>query len=425
MTADSAGPLRPQNRGPEDRLDPPENGPLENIANNSCTSVGKTASDLRKRPSPEGKVGEVPKRAKLRRRRYRGREVNWEESNLKRCRDCGRVAVTPGGSVAVREMSGMVGFAGLSTCGSVWSCGVCNAKIMARRQIEIGTAVEVWRAQGGQVLFGTMTMRHWSFHRLDTLWSSVSKAWGKVTTGRNWLLNKRRHGIVGWLRVVEVTFGERNGWHVHIHYLVFEEPGAIRADADKLKASMFGRWAKAMEALGLPAPLIEGQDLHVLDGAADQQLSRYFTKAVHQEKRIGLELTSSQTKTARVVYGTYSVWKFLDDVIDNGDADALGYWHEFQRASKGRRQLTWSKGLRELLDLRAEKSDEDIAAEELGTRDNDLVLITAAGWKVVIANRLMAPILESVESRGLSGLHAMLDSRGIEYSLVGEAEAAS
>lgn len=326
--------------------------------------------------------------------------------------------------MAVRQSLGVVGFAGLSTCGSVWSCGVCNAKIMARRQLEIGAAVELWRAQGGQVLFGTMTMRHWSAHRLKDLWSSVSKAWGRVTSGKAWVSNKKRFGIVGWLRVVEVTYG-KHGWHVHVHYLVFLEAWAARADVEILKNSMFGRWAGAMKTLGLPAPLIQCQDLHLLDGAADQQLSRYFTKAVHQEKRIGLELTSSQTKTARVDYGTHSIWKFLDDVIDNGDADALEYWHEFQKASKGRRQLTWSKGLRELLNLRVEQSDEEIAAEELGTKDADLVLITAAGWRIVTGNRLMIPILETVENRGLSGLHALLDRCGIEYSLIGEAAAAS
>src|SRR5450830_1322733 len=100
--------------------------PLENIANNSSPNRAERRSDLRKR-------------------RYLGREVNWGESRLKRCRDCGRVAITVGGSVAVRVSGGVGGFAGLSTCGSVWACGVCNAKIMARRQLEIGAAVEVWK----------------------------------------------------------------------------------------------------------------------------------------------------------------------------------------------------------------------------------------------------------------------------------------
>jgi hypothetical protein len=332
------------------------------------------------------------------------------------------VAITSGGSVAVREFGGIGGFAGLSTCGSVWACGVCNAKIMARRQLEIGAAVEVWKASGGQVAFGTMTMRHWTGHRLEDLWVALSKAWNRVTGGKSWQRDKKRFGIAGWLRVVEVTFGE-NGWHVHIHALFFLESLTVAPELEALKSSMFGRWSAALKSLGLPSPLAVGQDLHVLDGAADEALATYFTKAVHSAKRIGLELTSTQTKKARGVYKTRSPWAFLDDVLDLGDADALGYWHEYQRASKGRRQLTWSRGLRELLGLRAEKSDEEVAGEELGTKDDDLVLITAAGWRVVIGSRLMVPILEIVEKQGLSGVRALLDVSGVEYELIGERSA--
>ena len=374
--------------------------PLENIANNASSNRAERRADLRKR-------------------RYLGREVNWDYSRLPRCRDCGRVAITPGGSVAVRESGGVGGFAGLATCGSVWSCGVCNAKIMARRHLEIGAAVEVWLQRGGQVAFGTQTLRHWQGHRLEDLWAALSKAWSKVTTGSSWLRDKKQHGIVGWLRVVEVTFGE-NGWHVHIHSLLFLEGSTVATELDALKRSIFGRWSSALKALGLPSPLIGSQDLRLLDGAADEQLATYFTKAVHSAKRIGLELTASQNKRARGVHQTHSVWKFLDDVIDLGDADALRHWHEFQRASKGRRQLTWSRGLRELLGLRIEKSDEDVAAEELGTKDNDLVLITAAGWRTVIACRLMVPILETVERQGLAGVRGLLDVSGVEYELIGE-----
>jgi hypothetical protein len=340
-------------------------------------------------------------------------------SKQQRCRDCGRVAITPGGSVAVRYSGGVVGFAGLATCGSVWGCGVCNAKIMARRNLEIGAAVETWEERGGTVAFGTLTMRHWSGHRLEDLWKCLSKAWNKVTAGSSWLRDKKRYGIVGWLRVVEVTWGE-NGWHVHIHYLLFLESSTVATDLDALKDSIFGRWCSALKSLGLPSPLKAGQDLRVLDGPADEALAGYFTKAVHGPRSIGQELTNTQSKRARGVHKTRTPWEFLDDLIDTGDADALDRWQEWQAGSKGHRQLTWSKGLRELLNLRAEKSDEDIAAEELGSKLDDLVIITAAGWRVVVAGRLRVQILESVYRQGFKGLRALLDVLGVEYELIGE-----
>jgi hypothetical protein len=82
--------------------------------------------------------------------------------------------------------------------------------------------------------------------------------------------------------------------------------------------------------------------------------------------------------------------------------------------------LTWSKGLRERLGLRFEKSDEDVAAEELGSKADDLVIITAAGWRTVISGRLRVQILESVNQNGFIGLRALLDALGVEYEFIGE-----
>lgn len=67
----------------------------------------------------------------------------------------------PGGNVGVRlDSAGRVGFAGLSTCGRVWLCPMCNAKIMAQRAIEIG-AVLVWAALNDlYVVWGSLTTHH-------------------------------------------------------------------------------------------------------------------------------------------------------------------------------------------------------------------------------------------------------------------------
>lgn len=67
----------------------------------------------------------------------------------------------PGGNVGVRRDSdGRVGFAGLSTCGRVWLCPMCNAKIMAQRAIEIGALLAWATAQGFFVVWGSLTTHH-------------------------------------------------------------------------------------------------------------------------------------------------------------------------------------------------------------------------------------------------------------------------
>jgi hypothetical protein len=321
--------------------------------------------------------------------------------------------------VALRLRDGVAGFAGLSTCGSVWADPVCNAKIMARRALEIGAAVETWQASGGRVAFVTFTMRHRKGQRLATLWDGLSKAWGRVTSGKYWQADKARHGVAGWLRVVEVTHG-KNGWHVHIHALLFLEVGLVEPDVAGLHGSMFGRWSRGLTSSGLGKPLLVAQDARLLDGAADEHLSRYFTKAVHGGHRVGLEFTSSQTKAVRSALGTAPVWSLLDQVMDSGDADALDLWHEWERSSKGRRQLTWAQGFRKALGLAAESTDEEIAGEELGSREDDLVLITAEGWAQIVGGLHMVSLLEVAEKSGLSGVRKFLERNGIGYEVMGE-----
>lgn len=382
---------------------PGAGAPLENYANNFSPSGVQIRSDLRKL-------------------RYSGRSLLWQESALPRVRKCGRVAVTEGGNVGLRVRDGVAGFAGLSTCSSVWADPVCNAKIMARRALEIGAAVESWQAMGGTVGFVTLTMRHRKGQPLGLLWDGLSKAWQRVIGGKSWHRDKSAHGVAGWLRVVEVTYGP-NGWHVHIHSLIFFQPRLGEIALGDLHQSMFGRWSNALASLELGKPLMVGQDARLLSGGADVDLARYFTKAVHGGHRIGLEFTASQTKAVRKAHGTAPVWSLLDAVMA-GDADALDRWHEWERASKGRRQLTWARGLRNLLGLGAEATDEEIAEEELGTKDDELVLITADGWRQVVAEMRMVALLELAEKTGLAGVRSYLDLHRIGYTLIGEKAAA-
>jgi hypothetical protein len=373
--------------------------PLENYANNS---------------SPPSDLG-----FSRRESRYARRAELWFLSDLERVRKCGRVRTA--GYVAVRKSGPVVGLAGLVTCGSVWADPVCNAKIMARRALEVGAAVAAWQAQGGSVAFATFTMRHRKGQGLPTLWDALSYAWGATTSGMPWHKLKAQYGVAGWLRVVEVTWG-RNGWHVHIHALLFLDAKATDHTVELLHGRMFTRWSAALERKGLATPLAIAQDARLIAGPADKALAEYFTKATDPGHAIGLELTQSQTKSTRQSLSTRPQWSILDEVL-SGDADSLDRWHEWEKGSKGRRQMTWAQGSREMLGLRGEKSDEEVAEEEVGTADDALVWITADGWDGLVARPSLIPkVLAAAESGGLSGVRVFLDSHGVEYRMPGSAE---
>lgn len=359
----------------------PAGGALENYANNS---------------SPAGHGPDY------RGRRYARRALLWAESGIPRVRKCGKVTRTEGGRVGVRVASGVAGFSGLCTCGSVWACPVCNAKIMARRRLEVQTVVAIHQANAGRVLFGTLTLRHRAGQRLSDLWDCVAQSWSAVTSGKQWSALIQA-GVLGFLRVVEVTWGN-NGWHVHIHFLLFLPAGVDQVD--DLGEFMWRRWQSAVAKRGFES-VRSAQDFRLLTGPADVDLSAYLAK----QTDLGWELTSSQTKDAGK---TRPVWELLSRIVDDGDAEALDLWHEWEQGSFRRRQMTWSNGLRETFGLAKDLTDEEIAREVAG--DEDLVLIEPDGWAVLVADPPLIPrVLRSAEVGGVAGLLAFLDAHRVRY----------
>nr|WP_176451871.1 protein rep [Propionibacterium freudenreichii] len=357
-------------------------------------------------------AGEVA--ADKRKHRFSVRYWLWRHTSLKRVAFCGRVAASAVASVGVRCSDGRAGFAGLQSCGSVWACPVCNAKIMARRGLELGAAVETWTKHGGRVAFMTFTVRHSRKDSLTAVWDGVASGWRRVTSGKGWTSDQLRHGVEGFVRVVEVTHG-RNGWHVHLHVLVFLVGDF--GDALALHRSMFGRWERGVLAAGLGTPLARAQDVQQMSAATGlDHLARYLSKAQFQGK-IGHELTNSQSKTARSALSTRSTWEVLGDAA-NGLAKEVGLWFEWEKGSRGRRQIGWSAGLRDRLGLMVEESDDVIAAEEVGSVADTVALITGDGWRRLVGQQKLYECLRSCELGGQAGLARWLQEHGIEHELV-------
>lgn len=354
-----------------------------------------------------------------RNRRYDQRSGLWNVSSLARCRRCGKGVRSADGLVGVRQSDGRAGFSGLVSCGSVWVCPVCSIKVQARRSLEVGSAVASAVGRGLPVAMITLTMRHDRGQRLGMLWDALARSWNRVTGGKAWVTAVDRFGVVGWLRVVEVTIG-KNGWHVHIHALVFAEHLSPKA-LDELAESMWSRWSRSLQRAGLRAPLQHASEWHMIEEAGDgSSIGEYLSKAFREPKAagsVGAEMTLTQSKIAQAVHSTRPVWALLDEGALDGEAGPLWAWHEWEKASKGRRQIAWSKGLREELGLiEAEKADEEIAAEELGSEDDTVVWITRGGWGQLIRRPSLIPdVLNAAEQLDADGLSEWLWTNGIEH----------
>src|SRR5215467_13175961 len=65
-----------------------------------------------------------------------------------------------GSQVEIRIKDGSAYYCGLETCGNVWLCPVCSAKIHRRRADELRDALTVWESQGHAATLVTITVPH-------------------------------------------------------------------------------------------------------------------------------------------------------------------------------------------------------------------------------------------------------------------------
>ena len=164
-------------------------------------------------PAPAGGVSES-----RRHKRYAQRQVLWDMSLIERVRKCGRVPTGEG--VTVVDHAGVAHYAGLTTCGSIWACPVCSAKIRAGRAEEIAAGAASWDQAGNSIYMITLTAPHDMGMKLSALLPVIADSFRAVISGRAWLKVKAAAEVAGTIRSVEITHGA-NGWHPHLHVLVF------------------------------------------------------------------------------------------------------------------------------------------------------------------------------------------------------------
>jgi hypothetical protein len=331
--------------------------------------------------------------------RYEAQRGLWKRSGLPRVAYCGRFLNGRADGVVRVQVTGTpgtpdarAGFGGLQTCGSVWSCPVCSEKVNAARQSELADGMARWRERGGSVLFATFTMRHDKSMRLAPMWDALAGSWRKVIGSTAWRGGKRqigdkaRFGIEGFVRLVEVKEGA-HGWHPHLHILLFTKSELSDSEIEDLRGRLHSRWESALEKDGYSTLEFDrdghavGTDLRrVVDG---EYVAEYFAKNGYHpnataESGAAYEVTGSSSKKRGK--GGRTPFQLLADLtddawgqVDHETGELLGEhqdartWREWETASRGRRQLTWSRGLRELLLPRAEElTDEEIAEQDFG-----------------------------------------------------------
>nr|WP_244960309.1 protein rep [Actinomyces faecalis] len=356
------------------------------------------------------RLGKDANNSSPRAQRYDLRRGIQRFTDLERVRKCGRCSRGEGDLVSLRSAddgSG-AGWGNLTTCGSVWACPVCSAKIAARRASDLAGVLAKADSEGLRVSMLTLTMRHRKGQRLADLWKALGHAWSKVTSGKQWTRERDDLGLVGWARAVEVTHG-KHGWHVHVHAVFVTEVDPHETTAP---AQVWGRWVRALGRHGLDAVADSGgMDWQTACPGDAATMGQYVAKmgTATSPSDLAAEATLGAFKKARGENRT--PFQIAASVNETGDADDLDLWHEFERVSHNRRALTWSRSLREFGKVE-DITDEEIAAEEAG--DKVQAWIAIEDWRATVYERA-AEVLDVCEAGGVGAALALLTAWGVPY----------
>lgn len=252
----------------------------------------------------------------------------------------------------------------LEHCSSIWACPVCSSVIRARRAEEIKKAVEIHQQGNGSIIFLTLTLRHQRKDPLALTLDTVLEGWRALMASRRWKSKtgiKATYGIRDYIRSVEITDGA-NGWHPHIHALLFLDVQVKKEALSFIGDEIFSFWESwVLKRVGRKPSRKHGIDLQLVDEKG-KVVSEYLSKVqvVRKEKwGVEAELTRADKKKPK----SRTPFDLLDRECPLPAGVRRARWLEYVRASKGRRCITWSRGMKDRYGI-SEKTDDELIEEE-------------------------------------------------------------
>jgi hypothetical protein len=319
-----------------------------------------------------------------------------------RQRNCGAVPI--GDRVEIRIKDGSAYYCGLETCGNVWLCPVCSAKIHHRRAAELHDALTTWEANGHAASLVTITVPHDRDDPLTKLVDAERDAWKRITAGAAWQRIKLKFGIAGHIIALEFTWGDQNGWHPHHHVLLLHDQDLDANAITALHAHIHSRLATACRTHGLRQP----DQLHAVridPNVSATAAGAYIAKG--GDWTPAEEMTRGDLKTSRT--GSRTPFQILADYYQTGDTHDRDLWHEYARVTRSLAAVRWSRGLRantmKIADV-TERTDQELAVEEVA--GESLTAIYVIAWSLIRVAGLELAMLVAAEEGGHVAVAALM-----------------
>lgn len=266
---------------------------------------------------------------------------------------------------------------GTHLCKSKWACPICSARIAFYEALKAANAAKYGvDVLGMAVLFLTMTFPHYYCDSLSEERKLLSYLKKALKGHRKWKALLKKYGYNGAISAVDITISDFNGWHAHVHEVLFVD-GSIGDDAIKeIQDTLYEIWDRALEKYGWyennKHKRLSTTNGVLVERAKDtEEVVDYVCKSVGGSL-IGAinDVVYSSTGTKHAMQDHYTPFQLLDLISEN---TKLAGWAEdkfceYVVATKGWHGLQWSPGLEELLNVQEEEHVE-IPYAFMNTRD--------------------------------------------------------
>ena len=288
-----------------------------------------------------------------------------------------QLALRPDGSPA---------FSGLWKCGAVWLCPVCGYKISRVRQVEVYNILKYKRkVEDRSIFFLTLTVRHSIHERLSFLLELMKRVWRRLNKAKKF---KSLFASMEYIRTFEILKSQKNGWHPHYHFaLLFDNSNP---EILPLLHDLISDWCSLTGS---------GVGSQNLKQANNESLADYITK---------FDLSSELTSGNFVKSGKgYTFLQMVHIFNETGESYLYDAIIEYQKALKGFRSISMSKGLKQFAMTDKEAINVvDIALRIFARFDFPL-------WKIIFNNRLVSGVLNAGKNGSIQEVIAFITSKSI------------
>ena len=351
-------------------------------------SLGRVGKSESAKNSPQ-KNSSRPKHLcrKLRRlsQKILRKESSATQAKLHEILSCGSGVAFGATAVSVNLAETHAFFRGVRSCHSVWSCPVCSPRILAARSEEMDALFKKAYSSGHVVALVTFTAHHTHRQSLENLIKTFKGAVRYFNANRRGKKFFAELQMIGKVQAYEVTEGY-NGWHFHMHAL-WVVPRASLSLLSESEPELKSYWLHCYKQAGGEVP----------ENRTTAFLKRGFVVSRYTDgKRKGQifechsgkylcgwggdkELTGLSTKKAK--NGNRTPFELLE----SGKPKDAKLWTEFCLATKGKRRIIYSRGLKAWAGI-VSVSDpaRDGAADEEEKDSTPVCFWSLSDWKKLV-----------------------------------------